>query len=102
MTSGGDGGRTYAIPFDTVWRAAVAIVDGGARGWRIVDSDDQAGVIHARRTGIFLRRVREVHVRIGLDENGQTRVHVDGDRRAGRLVMRRLDAQLAGAPVWSS
>lgn len=112
-------GRTYAVPFDGVWRIAVSLADGRLRGWRIETADDGTGVIAARRGAAFLRREVEVSIRIGLDENAQTRVDVEtrdgggrADARAGRRAVARffarLDAELeraaeaARAPTWSS
>ena len=37
-------GRTYAIPFETVWQAVVGLAGGGLRGWSIESADDQIGV----------------------------------------------------------
>lgn len=67
-------GRTYAIPFDRVWSAALAVCAGGLPRWSLVSADDQAGVIRARALTRLLRRPSDVRVSIGLDENGQTRV----------------------------
>jgi hypothetical protein len=44
------------------------------RRWRLLEADDQEGVIRAEATSPVLRRVCEAHIRIGLDENAQTRV----------------------------
>ncbi len=119
----GDSGRTYAIPFDRVWKAAIALADGGMEGWRLEGADDGKGVITARRDGALLRREADVRIEVGLDENAQTRVslearaadgRVDGrpGRRAIALFLGRLDealglaapraADAAGAPTWSS
>jgi len=79
-------GRTYAIPFDAVWHAALALTTGGGltRRWQVTHADDQAGVIEARLTTALLRQVDLVTVRIGLDENGQTRVDLECRRETGR------------------
>lgn len=102
-------GRTYAIPFDTVWTAAVALAGGELGRWRLIGADDREGVITAERTG-FLKGITSVRVDIGLDENGQTRVDVSagvgnghgtfvGGRRAVRQFVRRLDARLGAVPT---
>ena len=69
-------GRTYAIPFDRVWNAALGLCGGGLPRWSLVSADDHQGVIRARALTRVLRRLQDVRVTIGLDENGQTRVDV--------------------------
>ena len=99
-------GRTYAIPFDRVWDAARGLASGGLRRWQLIESDDYEGVIRATSTTFALRMVDDVEIRIGLDQNAQTRVDVRsasrkgiGDlgtnaRRIGRFL-RALDQKLA-------
>jgi hypothetical protein len=111
--------RTYTVPFDGVWRIAVSLAEGGLPGWRLMRADDRSGVIDARREPAFLRREVVVRVRIGLDDNAQTRVEleahgVDGreEPRAARhaiaCFLDRLDADVSHAaeapraPTWSS
>jgi hypothetical protein len=102
-------GRTYAIPFDHVWTAALYLADGGFRRWSVVDADDGAGIIHATSTTPVLRSVDDVHVRIALDMNAQTRVDVRSRSRRGRgdlgrnrraigAFVRRLDEELDAKP----
>lgn len=67
-------GRTYAIPFDRVWTVALAMCGGGLPRWSLVSADDREGVIVARALTRLFRRASDVRVKIGLDENGQTRV----------------------------
>lgn len=116
-------GRTYAIPFDAVWKAALALADGGLGGWHLLEADDGRGVIRARRDAALLRRGMDVRIDVGLDENAQTRVGLEalpvegrGDARLGRRTIAafvaRLDAVLGAegshigdpsrAPTWSS
>ena len=97
-------GRTYAIPFDAVWRAASDLA-AGQRGWTITASDDYEGTIQAEARTLVMRFVDEVTIRIRLDDNAQTRVDMRsasrkgvGDfgtnaRRIGRF-MRLLDKRL--------
>lgn len=66
-------GRRYAIPFDAVWHASVALVRKGA-GWTLVDADDQKGVLRAEARTRILRRVDDVRIRVWLDNDAQTRV----------------------------
>jgi hypothetical protein len=67
-------GRTYAVPFERVWQAALRLADGGLRGWVLVSADDQAGVINAEAANVLLRRTDDVEVRVQLDADAQTRV----------------------------
>jgi len=69
-------GRTYAIPFDRVWSTALAAIHGGLRRWKVLSQDDQTGIILAEARTALLRRDVDIHVRIGLDDHGQTRVDV--------------------------
>lgn len=98
-------GRTYAISFDRVWTASLALAEGGMRGWRVRHADDQRGVIIAVTRTLFLRRVDDIRIEIRLDENAQTRVDLISQcrkgkrdlgrnaRRVGRFL-RRLDTSL--------
>lgn len=83
-------GRTYAISFDRVWSAAVALVSGGARRWKLLSADDQTGVIHAEVRTFLSRRPADARIEIGLDDNGQTRLDM-------RVVMRGKRGDLGGA-----
>ncbi len=99
-------GRTYAIPFDRVWTAALGLATETPR-LSVLRADDQEGAIYAEARGTFLRRITDVTVRIGLDANAQTRVDIEtrprksgadlgaNARRIGRFFQRldqRLDA----------
>lgn len=102
-------GRTYAIPFDRVWREAVALAQGGLPRWSLVSADDLTGVIRARALTRLFKKVDEVRVRVSLDENGQTRVDLvstslqrkrdlgSNARHIGRFLDE-LDARLRAAP----
>ena len=85
-------GRTYAIPFDRVWTAALSVIEA-QRGWARLDSDDQAGWITARVEGWLIKRPAEVTVTIELDANAQTRVDLssvpDAGTGGGGLARRR-------------
>ncbi len=80
-------GRTYAIPFDSVWNAALELSSGGLKGWTLVSSDDQLGVIRADVRGPLLPLEANVLVSVILDPNGQTRVDMSalGNHRWGDL-----------------
>jgi len=102
-------GRTYAIPFDQVWRAAAALADGGLWGWRLVESDDVKGTMHAESKTLLLRLIDDVHLHVGLDQNGQTQVRMRSASRKGRgdlgrnrrtigRFLQRLDRRLEARP----
>jgi hypothetical protein len=102
-------GRTYAIPFERVWSHALAVIQGDLRRWKLLTHDDQTGVILAEARTALLRRDVDIHVRIGLDENGQTRVDVRTALRSAhgdlgsttRLIeafLGHLDRRLAASP----
>ena len=106
------GGRTYTIPFETVWQAALTLADGGLRGWRVVRADDVPGVIQAEVIPRWIGWTGDVLVDVGLDDEAQTRVDMvcssrDATRDLGtsrRRVVRffqELDRALAsqGLPV---
>ncbi|MGH7475075.1 MAG: hypothetical protein ACRELD_02185 [Longimicrobiales bacterium] len=101
-------GRTYAVPFEGVWQAARGLAAGQLRGWRVVEADDNEGVILARVARLGGRTPDEIRIRITLDQNGQTRVDAfarapgarsDLGRSARRLgsFFRRLDRALSSA-----
>jgi hypothetical protein len=96
-------GRTYAIPFDQVWTAALLLARK-RRGWTVLRADDIEGAIQAEaRTA--LRFTHDVQIRVGLDGDGQTRVdlvsasrvgHADLGKNARRIgwYLRALDREL--------
>lgn len=77
-------GRTYAIPYERVWRAARRLAGGGLRGWRILDADDFDGLLRAEARSSLLRKVDDIVVRITLDANAQTRVDARSSSRGAR------------------
>lgn len=77
-------GRTYAIPFEDVWQASLALVDGGLRGWELLEADDREGIIRGVARGIADRFTSAVTVRITLDVDAQTRVDALSAARSGR------------------
>jgi hypothetical protein len=102
-------GRTYAIPFDAVWSAAMKLASGGLRRWSVAKADDIAGVIEASAQPLFFGPDDDVRIEIGLDENAQTRVDVSSssrsqrpdlgrNRRAIGRFLRRLDRSLEARP----
>ena len=102
-------GRTYAIPFDSVWSAATRLVRGKLRGWSLQAADDQAGIIVGSAQPLLFGGPCEVRVEVGLDENAQTRVDAwssypgkRGDlgrnRRTLGRFFRGLDRELSAGP----
>ena len=70
-------GRTYAIPFDAVWEAALVLAGGALRAWTLVSSDDQLGVIRADVRSVLLPLEANVLVSVTLDpERPDARRHV--------------------------
>ena len=103
-------GRTYAIPFERVWSQALAVIQSELPRWKLLTHDDQKGVILAEARTAVLRRDVDIHIKIGLDDNGQTRVDVrtalrsaHGDLGATtRLIaalLGHLDRRLAAGPT---
>ena len=102
-------GRTYAIPFEDVWQAALRLA-GKRRGWRVLHSDDLEGVIRAEARTL-LRFTHDVVVHVKLDQNAQTRVDLISASRVGKAdlgknarriahFLRTLDRELErGAPA---
>jgi hypothetical protein len=89
-------GRTYAIPFEDVWQAALALVDGAQSGWRLIDQDDHDGVITAEAHRRFPAATDRVVLRIGLDANAQTRVDAAAAAWGeSRISVRRTTRHLA-------
>lgn len=93
-------GRTYAVPFEDVWQAALALVDGGLKRWELVEEDDREGIIRGVAHSRIERFTSSVTVRVGLDFNAQTRVDGLAASRTGRydlgLNARRLDRFFTG------
>lgn len=102
-------GRTYAIPFEEVWQASIVLCGGGLKGWSILSSDDQRGVIEAVSRIPLIGLEDDVRVDIQLDENAQTRVDLwsaaqkeraslGRNRRVIAKFCRRLDRTLGAGP----
>lgn len=102
-------GRRYAIPFSEVWAAALELADGGLRGWTVEHADEIEGVVRATAVSLVFRFVDAVEIRIGLDEDAQTRVDVRSASLQGkwdlgangrriRRFLRKLDRTLAAPP----
>lgn len=70
-------GRTYAIAFESVWQAAVALATSELKGWSVVAMDDQQGRIDVHWRRSFPSAESDVRIDICLDLNAQTRVDMD-------------------------
>jgi len=97
-------GRTYAIPFEGVWHAALGLA-GRRRGWRVLESDDLEGRIRAEAQTL-LRFVDDVVIEVRLDADAQTRLDMTSASRVGKgdlgknarrigKFLRALDRELA-------
>lgn len=102
-------GRTYGIPFDAVWRAALRVAEE-RRGWEVVRRDDLEGRIEIEATTLVFKFVDDMEVKIVLDENAQTRVDARSSSRKGKVDLgtnarrlrrffRDLDREVARAPT---
>jgi hypothetical protein len=76
-------GRTYAIPFETVWRTSMSLVRESS-GWRLLQADDLVGFIRVRCTTKIFRHEDDLEIRVGLDEHGLTRVDLRSRSRKRR------------------
>lgn len=74
-------GRTYAIPFERVWQGALGLAQR-LRGWTVHSSDDIEGTIRAEVRS-FLGFTDDVVIHVTLDPDGQTRVELVSEARAG-------------------
>jgi hypothetical protein len=102
-------GRTYAIPFDRVWNAALALAGEESGRWRLTRADDENGVILTEAKSLVFRLVDDIRIQVSLDDDAQTRVDMSsrsrtgsGDlgvnaRRIGRFF-RALDRRLEATP----
>lgn len=102
-------GRTYPVPFDRVWNAALGIARE-RRGWSVVRTDDMDGVIEIEAKKPLVGIVDDVQIRIKLDRNAQTRVDVSSASRVGptdlgtnawriRRFFKHLDRRLESVPA---
>lgn len=75
-------GREYAVPFSTVWDAALQIARS-TRGWTVTASDPRGGEIVAEARTALWKFTDDVWIRVSLDEDGQTRVDMTSASRVG-------------------
>lgn len=102
-------GRTYAIPFERVWRGVLEVAREVMPRWTLNRADDEAGIVEVEAKTLIFRFVDDVRIRVGLDRNGQTRVDVESASRVGKAdlgtnarrigrFLRKLDAALRVRP----
>jgi len=75
-------GRTYAIPFEDVWQAALALLEKVGCALRL--ANDRDGIIIAEASAVFPRRIDDVTISVVLDKNAQTRVDMRSIARDGK------------------
>jgi len=103
-------GRTYAIPFEDVWQAALGIVREDLRGCTVRLTNDRDGIIIAQAVSRLPRRIDDFTISIVLDRDAQTRVDMrsvtrDGGRDLGANARRvakffeLLDDRMADLPA---
>jgi len=99
-------GRTYSIPFEDVWQAALELVNEGLKGCSVQRANDRDGIIIGEARRRFTRGVDDFTVSVTLDDQAQTRVDVrsiartegrDWGANARRIVrfFEQLDARVA-------
>ncbi len=97
-------GRTYAVPFDRVWRAMLRILRRRPR-WEFTAADDASGTIHVEMRSALIAMPAELTIRVALDRNAQTRVDARAVSRGARTdfgmnarriarLLRELDEEL--------
>ena len=75
-------GRAYAVPFATVWDAALDTATSQTR-WTVTERDPRAGEIVAESRTLLWRFTDDVRIRVSLDADGNTRVDVESASRKG-------------------
>jgi hypothetical protein len=76
-------GRTWAVPFEEVWEAAVWLASGGLRGCSLRRANDRDGIIIAEARARFVG-VSDFTISVVLDADAQTRVDARSVSRAGK------------------
>jgi len=77
-------GRTYSIPFDTVWNAALLVAEEDMRRWDVISWEDRSGIIVIEAHGRFLKRTDDVRIHVSLDDDAQTRIDLTSRSRKGK------------------
>lgn len=77
-------GRTYAIPFDQVWRACLDQVERHRR-WTLLQANDLEGYVRVKCQSLVLKFIDDFEIRITLDENAMTRIDIKSRSRKGKV-----------------
>jgi uncharacterized protein (DUF1499 family) len=72
------------VPFRDVWSAVLRLVEGEFGRWTLVDADEEEGRIRAEAHTRLFRFTDDVEIRMGLDEEGGTRVDLVSESRIGK------------------
>ncbi len=76
-------GRTYLVPFATVWDEILSMIESHPR-WTLIRADEGTGLIHAEARTLVFRFVDDVRFKLKLDQNALTRVDMWSASRSGR------------------
>ena len=76
-------GRTYLVPFATVWDEILAMIEANPR-WSLLRADEGTGLIWAEATTRVFRFVDDVRFKIKLDRDALTRVDMWSASRKGK------------------
>jgi hypothetical protein len=76
-------GRSYAVPFTEVWKAALETARARPR-WTVTEADARRGEILAEARTALWRFVDDVAIRVWLDDAGATRVDLTSASRVGK------------------
>jgi len=77
-------GRTYTVPFATVWDEIINMIDSHSR-WSLVRADEGTGLIHAEAKTLVFRFIDDVRFKLKLDKNALTRVDMWSASRKGKF-----------------
>lgn len=77
-------GRSYAIPFATVWDAVLTEAASAPR-WRVVGAEPQRGEVRAEAQTALWKFTDDVTIFVSLAEDGLTRVDMRSASRVGKL-----------------
>lgn len=76
-------GRTYLVPFATVWDEILSMIESGPR-WKLIRADEGTGLIRAEATTRVFGLVADVRFKLKLDQDALTRVDMWSASRKGK------------------